>query len=210
MVSTKLFTHQFVPDQSSHDPKTIMIIMHGLGDQLESYIPVAKYLKRPGLSFLLINAPNPYAIGHSWYDMPPTDPRPSITQSTKRLLDLILELKESGYAESDILLLGFSQGGAMTLETVQALKAPLKGAIALSPRVYLNPQSVSKILLQTPLFISHGQFDDVIPFSDTEGKIEEIRKDHKDLKFKAYPMGHEISQEQLDDIVSWLNALLKK
>src|SRR5690606_1010132 len=114
----------------------IMIIMHGLGDRKESFVDIAAEINVTGLAYLLIDAPRPYPIGHSWYEIPPGNPQIGIHESSEMILKLIDELVSAGHKHSDIFICGFSQGGCMAIQTLLKLETPLAGVVALSPRIY--------------------------------------------------------------------------
>ena len=57
------------------DSRRLMIVLHGLGDSMESYRMLPSEIGVPWLSYLLVNAPKPYGSGFSWFDFP-GDPTP--------------------------------------------------------------------------------------------------------------------------------------
>ena len=204
--TSKHFTSKFIETPSFGQPNfKIMIVMHGLGDQLDSYIPLVKEINITGMNYLLINAPRNYPIGHSWYEMPPQDPRESINESIYLLQKLIAELLEKNYSYEDIFVMGFSQGGAMAIELAQSLDKNLGGIIALSPRIYMNTANLSQGFKNTPLFSSHGRFDEAIPFIETKSSLMEMKPQLKDFSFFEYDMGHEICFDEILEIRKWLN-----
>lgn len=203
---SKYFTSKLIKAEgtglSNHN---LMIVMHGLGDQLNSYVPLVKEIHLTGINYLLINAPRNYPIGYSWYDMPPTDPRASIDESLELLTMLIEELKSEGLDYKDIFLMGFSQGGAMAIELANKLNQELGGVLALSPRVYMDASELSEGFKVTPLFSIHGKHDDVIPYSETRTSLMQMKPLMKDFYFNDYEMGHEICFEEVLEIRNWLN-----
>ena len=206
MLNSKYFTSKFIKTPSfGHSSNKVMIVMHGLGDQLESYEPFVKEINVTGIHYILINGPMEYPIGHSWYDLPPIDPRPSIDRSTGLLKKLIEELNLIGFSHEDIFVMGFSQGGAMAIELGQNIDKPLGGVIALSPRVYLDPQNLSENFKNTPFFSSHGLYDEVIAYEETKNSLEQMKPQVSDFFFSSHPMGHEISYEEIVELRSWLN-----
>lgn len=89
----------------------MMIVMHGLGDSLNSYVEFCQALNVTGLNFLLINAPFSHYFGYSWYDLPPSgEPYNRLEQARDKLADLVEEMNEFGISTNDIILMGFSQG----------------------------------------------------------------------------------------------------
>lgn len=205
-IVSQYFTSQFLETQSfGHSNHSLMIVMHGLGDQLDSYVPLVKEINVTGINYLLINAPRDYPIGYSWYDLPPADPRPSINESLELLKKLIDELLNSGYSYEDLYLMGFSQGGAMAIELANILDKTLGGVLALSPRIYMNPGQLTEGFKQTPLFSGHGVYDEVIPFGETKQALMEMKSQLKDFSFSEYKMGHEICFDEVIAIREWLN-----
>ena len=208
-MKSQYFQSKFMPTNSyGHSNHKIMVVMHGLGDQLDSYVPLVKEINVTGINYLLINAPREYPIGYSWYEMPPEDPRASIDESIELLHKLIQELREAGFEYDDILIMGFSQGGAMALELAQSLDKKLAGVIALSPRIYMDPSQLATGFRETPLYSSHGRYDDVIPFKDTRDSLMQMKPQMKDFFFSPQDMGHEICYDQILEIRSWLNEHL--
>ena len=63
----------------------LLIALHGLGDSMEGYRDVPHWLQVPWLNFLLVNAPDPYYSGFSWYDFA-GNPEPGIRRSRNLLL----------------------------------------------------------------------------------------------------------------------------
>ena len=200
------FISKFIKTNSFGFPNhKIMIVMHGLGDQLDSYIPLVKEINVTGMNYVLINAPRTYPIGFSWYDIPPLDPRPSINESLELLSKLIKELINVDFSYEDIYIMGFSQGGAMSIELANFLNKKLGGVLALSPRIYMNPYKISQGLKDTPFFSSHGRFDDVIPFKETHQALMQMKPQIKDFSFFSYDINHEICYDEIVKIREWLN-----
>lgn len=188
----------------------VMLVLHGLGDSLESYKIFAAEVNVTGLHYLLVNAPSPYFIGHSWYDIPPGDPNPGIENSSNIILEVIEELKAQGFDYQDIILCGFSQGGCIVMETLYKCPHALGGVAALSPRLYEEriPERLSYSAKNTPVFCAHGNYDDVIPFKQTENSILQLTKKGMKADFHDFDMGHEIDPMEILSFREWLNELL--
>jgi len=63
---------------------------------------------------------------------------------------------------SDCFVVGFSQGGMMTFELGNYSEEQLGGLAILSGRIMTNEPPTNLKFLKTPLFISHGDNDDVL------------------------------------------------
>jgi len=211
MKITKL-DHFHIPETSKGwtNGNKVMIVLHGLGDSLESYKIFTAEVNVTGLHYLLVNAPTPYFMGHSWYDIPPGDPNPGITDSSDILLEVIEEVKNQGFQAEDIILCGFSQGGCIVMETLYKIPYKLGGVAALSPRLYEErlPEKLSYAAKKTPVFCAHGNYDDVIPFKQTENSVMTLSKKGMQIEFHDFDMGHEIDAMEIITFREWLNELL--
>ena len=211
-LTTKHLEFKHIPMVSKGwtDGNKAMIVMHGLGDSLDSYVEITKEINVTGLHYLLVNAPMPYFFGHSWYDIPPGNPHKGIVKSTEIILKIIAELKDQDFESRDIFVLGFSQGGCIALETYYQLEESLGGIIALSPRMYEDrmPNELNEFQKQTPIFSAHGHFDQAIPFQETKSRIQKLAALSADIVFKEYEMEHTIDYYEIMDLREWLNEYL--
>ncbi len=211
-MKTSQLEHFFIPAKNKGwtDGNKVMIVLHGLGDSLDSYKVFVQEVNVTGLNYLLVNAPVPYFMGHSWYDIPPGDPNPGIDDSVTILLDVIEEVKMQGYDYQDIILCGFSQGGCIVMETLYKSKVQLGGVAALSPRLYEEriPSTLPYQVQKTPVYCAHGNFDDVIPFKQTENSVRSLINKGLQIDFNDFDMGHEIDPMEILSFREWLNELL--
>ena len=105
-----MLTTHFIPAAAPHGGR-LMIVLHGLGDSLQGWLWLPGALQLPWLNFLLVNAPEPYYGGYSWYDI---ESGAGIETSRQLLFQLLDGLKE--YPAAQIVLCGFSQGCLMAIE----------------------------------------------------------------------------------------------
>src|SRR5580700_1291576 len=87
----------------------LMIMLHGLGDSLEGYRWWPEALKLPWLNYLLVNAPDEYYGGYSWFDYP-GDMVPGVRRSAQLLTELLDATRAQGFPTEQTILGGFSQG----------------------------------------------------------------------------------------------------
>ena len=100
----------------AEEPKSrrLLIMLHGLGDSIEGYRWVPEALNFPWLNYLLVNAPDPYYGGYSWYDFA-GDMNPGVLRSRKMLFEVLEAQGQDGFPAVEIMLGGFSQGCRLTL-----------------------------------------------------------------------------------------------
>jgi phospholipase/carboxylesterase len=139
----------------------LMIVLHGLGDSMEGYRWLPQAMQFPWLSYLLVNAPDPYYTGFAWYPMD-NDPGPGIARSRKLLFDLLDQVRTNGFAAEKIIVFGFSQGCLMSIEVGARYPHRLAGILGVSGYVHepdrllreLSPQA-----RQQRFLITHGGYD---------------------------------------------------
>ncbi len=176
---------------------SLLIVLHGLGDSTEGWSWLPEALALPWLNYLLVNAPDDYYGGYSWYDLP-GDSGPGIERSRKELTALIDSLVAGGTPASQIGLLGFSQGCLMTLETGFRYPAPLAALVGVSGYVW-NPAT---LLREAPpaarrqrALITHGRQDTVVPCGPVRGQIEELKIGGLSIEWQEFDKAHTVAGE---------------
>src|SRR5438876_9049029 len=111
--------------------RRLLIMLHGLGDSIAGFRWLPPALNLPWLNYLLVNAPDEYYGGYSWYDFA-GDMAPGVQRSRRLLLDLLDAQSAKGFPSEQIILGGFSQGCLMSLEVGLRYPRKLAGLIGLS------------------------------------------------------------------------------
>src|SRR5882672_624849 len=103
-----MLDHELIP---AHDKNSrrLMVMLHGLGDSIEGYRWLPQALELSWLNYLLVNAPDEYYGGYSWYDFA-NDPGPGVIHSRRLLFELLDEQRANGFAATETTVFGFSQG----------------------------------------------------------------------------------------------------
>jgi phospholipase/carboxylesterase len=208
MFSTNLLTHRYVPARTPGDRERVVIVLHGLGDSLNGYHFLPEALRLPEVSYLLVNAPDSYYGGYSWYDFM-GDKEPGILRSRALLLSLIEELIAGGVRATDIFLFGFSQGCLMVTDVALRCEQVLGGCVGVSGYVaFLDqyPAAFSPAALQQKVLITHGRQDPMVPFEPAKRQFLELKSFGVNLTFKAYDKDHTMLMEELNDISEWMRA----
>ena len=77
----------------------------------------------------------------------------------------------------DCFVMGFSQGGIMAFELGRSLTKNLGGMGIISSRIIKKDKEPNNFFQQTPIFISHGGKDDVLPISNFNQSRDILKKD---------------------------------
>jgi phospholipase/carboxylesterase len=195
-----------------------IIWLHGLGADASDFLPVIDELSLPcGTRFVFPNAPlrpitiNGGMVMRGWYDIVGFGASAKadvagLTQSVAIVRRLIQRELERGVACERIVLAGFSQGGAVVLHAGLTADGPIGGIVGLS--TYLPApellQSASRVASDIPVMLAHGTNDQVIPISIAEQSAEAIKASGVSVDWSTYPMGHEVSLDELRTISAWL------
>src|SRR5438445_4595707 len=97
------------------DSRRLLIMLHGLGDSTAGYRWMPEGLNFPWLNYLLVNAPDEYYGGYSWYDFA-GDIAPGVERSSRLLFQLLEAQETKGFPANQTILGGFSQGCLISLE----------------------------------------------------------------------------------------------
>jgi phospholipase/carboxylesterase len=189
----------------------LMVVLHGRGDSPAGYESFQDELDIPGLNLLLLQAPDDYYTGYSWYDLPPNQ-LPGIQRSKKLLNHVFEEIFEQGFKSDQIILFGFSQGCLMTLEFGSRFPHLLKGYVGISgycydPQALLN-ESVPFVIHQGNWLITHGTEDDVLPVATTRSQIEFLKQAGFSIQYREFRKTHTIPEEEIEMIRRWILDLL--
>jgi phospholipase/carboxylesterase len=207
-------------------PTAAVIWMHGLGADGNDFVPIVRELDLagcPGIRFVFPHAETmPVTINNgyvmrAWYDILGMDlvrreDEGGLRASQRRIDDLIAREVARGIPAANIVLAGFSQGCAMTLQTGLRHPQKLAGLICLSgylPLAGTVAAERSEANRQTPIFMAHGRGDGVVTIDRAEASRDVLRELGHDIDWHEYPMPHSVCAEEIDDIGAWLRRVLK-
>jgi len=176
-----------------------MIVLHGLGDSMAGYAWVPQMISFPWLNYLLVNAPDEYYGGYSWYDYA-GDAATGVRRSIKLFSELLDEQRQLGFPTEQTILFGFSQGCLMTLETGLRYPHRFAALIGLSGYV-LDPQillhEASHIAKQQRVLVTHGRQDPLIPFANVKKQMEQLKAGGIALDWHEFDKPHTIIEAEI-------------
>lgn len=201
-----------------------VIWMHGLGADGNDFVPIVPELMLPrelAVRFVFPHAPTrPVSINagmrmRAWFDITGLDHKSpddaqGIAESQAAIEALIKRERERGIEPGRIVLAGFSQGGAMALQTGLRYADALAGIMALSTWLPLRDalaDEASAANQATPIFMAHGSFDPMVPCQYGEYSRDFLKQAGYQVDWHAYPMQHQVCLEQIADIGRWLQQV---
>jgi phospholipase/carboxylesterase len=203
------------------DPAGTVIWMHGLGADGWDFVPIVRELPLPEslqLRFIFPHAgERPVTINNgyvmrAWYDIAMNDiarlpDEQGIRESQAEIERLIARERDRGIPAERIVLAGFSQGGAMSLQVGLRHAERLAGIMALSSYLLLEDsldREAAGANKLTPILMVHGTEDPVIPIQLAEASRVALEARGYRVDWHTYPMPHSVCAEEVQDIAEFL------
>ena len=203
-------------------PEAAVIWLHGLGADGHDFEPIVPELTlNQAVRFVFPHAPvRPVTINNgmrmrAWYDIFQFGPGPEdeagVRASEALLQELVSKEKSKGIEARRIVLAGFSQGGAIVLQTGLRYPERLAGIMALStylPLAATLEKERSAINRDLPIFMAHGAYDDIIPLQKAEASKDLLVKAGYPVDWRTYPMPHSVCPPEIGHISEFLLRIL--
>ncbi len=213
--------------ETAANPDAAVIWLHGLGADGHDFEPVVDQLALPPdsrIRFIFPHAPhrpvtlNGGYVMRAWYDIHSLErgarqDREGLEEARGLVDALIQRERERGIAASRIVLMGFSQGGAVALHAGLRRDEPVAGIGALStylPLHHLLAEERHPNSHDTPIFMAHGLYDPVVTYDIGLSSRDHLLELGYHVEWHEYPMEHSLCPQEIDDIARWLSERLKK
>jgi len=175
-----------------------MVVLHGLGDSLEGYRWLPQALKLPWLNYRLVNAPDDYFGGFSWYDYM-GDAASGVVRSRKLLFELLDGERQAGFTTDQTVLFGFSQGCLMTLDVGLRYPRRFAGLVGISGHVHDlegTLKELSAVAKQQRFLVTHGLFDPLLPFAPAKQGVRALQQAGLQIEWHEFAKDHTIAGEE--------------
>jgi phospholipase/carboxylesterase len=216
--------------ETGKKPAASVIWLHGLGADGNDFVPIVHELDlegAPAIRFVFPHAPmQPVTINNgyvmrAWYDIRWGDlegrakqaDEQGVRASQAAVVKLVEREVTRGIAVENIVLAGFSQGGAIALQTGLRYPANLAGLMALSTYLPLAEQLADEATAEnrkTSIFMAHGVQDAVVPYAMAARSRDILVQHGYDVEWHEYRMQHSVCLEEIRDIGAWLKRILTR
>ena len=205
--------------ETGPEPQAAVIWLHGLGADGHDFEPIVPELElaRP-VRFIFPHAPmRPVTINNgmrmrAWYDIFQFGGGPEDEKGLRASQKLVEEMiRAQQLPAARIVLAGFSQGGAIVLQTALRYPERLAGVMALScylpiaATVAAERAAANKSL---PIFMAHGTYDEIIPIPRARASHQALEKLGYPVEWHEYPMPHSVCAPEIADISAFLSRVL--
>ena len=198
---------------SNQNNLKVIFLLHGYGSNEEDLYSLKEIIPS---NYVIISFRAPITIGfnsYAWYSINFEnnidrwiDLDEAINSKNIVINDILLHLKDLEIVNERVSILGFSQGAILSWSIGIEHPDLIKNIIPLSG--FYHPEITSNNLnfkFRLNCFSSHGINDEVIPIDWARRGIQILEKKNINIEFNEYQSGHEISKENLRDVIKWLN-----
>lgn len=215
--------------ETGKKPAASVIWLHGLGADGNDFVPMVNELDlsgAPDIRFVFPHAPmQPVSINNgyvmrAWYDVRWGDLEGHTKQADEKgvrasqaaIVQLIEREVSRGTPPEQIVLAGFSQGGAVALQAALRYPQKLSGVMALSTYLPLAESFVQEAAAEnrkTPIFMAHGLDDGVIQHEVGAQSRDVLVQNGYDVEWHEYPMAHAVCLEEIAHMGNFLRRILR-
>jgi phospholipase/carboxylesterase len=224
-----MYSQQQTADRVTLEPATpataAVIWLHGLGADGFDFVPIVPELALPAslaVRFVFPHArERPVTINNgyvmrAWYDIrgvarTAAEDEAGIRESETRVAELVAAQERSGIAAGRIVIAGFSQGGAIALQTALRYPQALAGVLPLSTYLPLQQAlatEASAANRNIPILMCHGVRDPMLPMQLGEVSCQLLTSLGYKVDWRTYPMEHSVCPAEVADIGGWLRRVL--
>jgi phospholipase/carboxylesterase len=202
------------PSETADSVYPTILALHGRGSNERDLIGLAPYLPQ---KFLWISLRGTFTLGpdsYEWFQITQIGkPDPTRLANALNTLDIFIDEAIANYPvdKNKLYLLGFSQGSIVSMS--YALTKPQRVAGVIAQSGYIPHESGLQIdeagVKTKPFILTHGIQDSMLPVDWARRSRDTLQKLETNLEYHEFNMGHQVSEESLAVINTWLEKELQ-
>ncbi len=194
----------------------LLVLLHGVGSNERDLFGLAPFVPA---DFHVLSLRAPYAMGlgaYGWFEFV-IAPQGRVINEAQEAASrqtvaqmLASAAQQLGIPPERLVVGGFSQGGVMALSLLLTQPQLMQAAMVLHSRLLsqvLPLVAPSEALQGKQLWVSHGTRDQVIPLASAHAIRALVETLPIALSYAEFPNAHEITQQELDEAMVWLQRL---
>lgn len=201
--------HGLLPSEA----RLTVILLHGRGDSAEGILGLARSLEPLDVAYLA-----PQAAGYTWYPysfLAPLDQNePHLSSALRVIGGLVRGLGREGVPPERIVIMGFSQGACLSLESAARHARKYAGIVALSGALIGppgTPRDYHGSFDGMPVLLGCSDIDAHIPLERVEESADVFSRLGASVDTRIYPgMGHTINADELAAVNTLLTRPLSR
>jgi phospholipase/carboxylesterase len=198
----------------------LLVLVHGYGADEHDLAPLVPHIDPDG-HFFSICPRAPHSVmgfGAGWYERNDDGTiDPAMFSASVDALDSTIDkaCADQGLDRAEAVVIGFSQGGAMTLASALRTPAATRPTAIACLSGMLTELDGLEYLYQQPtvdepvpeILIHHGTQDPLVTIDRGRSTRDTLTKHGVDHTYREYQMQHEINTASMHDLRDWLAAL---
>ncbi len=171
----------------------VVILLHGWGARGDDLVPLARRLaKDRPVRFVMPQAPRAReGGGRAWFDpRAGQETAAQVAFARARLVELVKRIEAQGVPRSRIVVAGFSQGAIMSLDL--AIHGTQVAGVGVLSGTRLPIWGSLTAMKGTPVLVTHGEADRVLPFDAAQKLAEELVAAGARVTWRPFDGGHRI------------------
>lgn len=191
-----------------------LFLMHGMGSNEQDLLPLVAGLEEKFFIFS-IRGPLMQPPGFAFFTIEGFGkPHRDVFDETIGKISIFIDdvLNEYPVDPNQLYLAGFSQGAILSMSLAIKLGNRIKGIAALSGYIpgFVKEEYEKNPVDELSLFISHGEFDQILPYQWGLENEEYFRSLGAKVNFHTYSAGHTVTLKNQQDFTKWFVNKLEK
>jgi phospholipase/carboxylesterase len=195
-------------------PERVLVLLPGYGDMPEPFLDrVTSFDPNEQWLVVVVEPQTPSERGPYWYDVDENGPDPVALAAALASIDALCAslLRETGLSEDALVIVGFSQGGALALAHLVDPTSTMTPSAVATLAAYLPSRDEELIDLsrasQRPILFAHGEDDELIEPIRGRSASKAFHRANAVVSWVEVSGGHRFDTPLTDELSAWLDAL---
>ena len=203
-----IHVHRSSNEKSKKHP--LVVLLHGYGSNENDLFSFQSFFPE-NHTIISFRAPLTVFEGmYAWYEIYFENNVKSFNENTAKNSsneiadEIIVICKQYNCDINNITLIGFSQGAILGYSIAISNPGLIKNLVALSGYVEEKIIDFKNKKINTSIYISHGELDEVIPYLESKQSLDVLDKNEIKYNYNSFNQGHGVNQENLKSFLDWL------